>query len=134
MPTRLLCPWDSPGKNTGVDCHFLLQEIFLTQGLNLGLPHCITTKCSGNKQPSSNGIQSNESEDDSRSQENNGEDLRNIYQRPYKNQRTEMTNTIEEINSRITVAEEQINDLEDRMVEITAAEQRHNIKCTKIHI
>ena len=45
-----------------------------------------------------------------------------------------MTNTIEEINSRITVAEEQINDLEDRMVEITAAEQRHNIKCTKIHI
>ena len=28
------CPWDSPGKNTGVGCHFLLQEIFLTQGLN----------------------------------------------------------------------------------------------------
>ena len=25
LPTRLLCPWDSPGKNTGVDCHFLLQ-------------------------------------------------------------------------------------------------------------
>ena len=24
MPTRLLCPWDSPGKNTGVGCHFLL--------------------------------------------------------------------------------------------------------------
>ena len=24
-PTRLLCPWDSPGKNTGVSCHFLLQ-------------------------------------------------------------------------------------------------------------
>ena len=23
--TRLFCPWDSPGKNTGVDCHFLLQ-------------------------------------------------------------------------------------------------------------
>ena len=23
--TRLLCPWDSPGKNTGVGCHFLLQ-------------------------------------------------------------------------------------------------------------
>ena len=32
-----LCPWDSPGKNTGVGCHFLLQEIFPTQGLNLGL-------------------------------------------------------------------------------------------------
>src|SRR5574337_598976 len=25
QPTRLLCPWDSPGKNTGVDCHLLLQ-------------------------------------------------------------------------------------------------------------
>ncbi|XP_059738085.1 uncharacterized protein [Bos taurus] len=37
---RLLCPWDSPGKNTGVGCHSLLQRIFLTQGLNPGLPHC----------------------------------------------------------------------------------------------
>ena len=34
QPTRLLCLWDSPGKNTGVGCHFLLQGIFLTQGLN----------------------------------------------------------------------------------------------------
>ena len=34
---RLLHLWDSPGKNTGVGCHFLLQEIFPTQGLNLGL-------------------------------------------------------------------------------------------------
>ena len=25
QPTRLICPWDSPGKNTGVGCHFLLQ-------------------------------------------------------------------------------------------------------------
>ena len=39
-PTRLLCPWDFPGKNTGVDCNFLLQGIFLTQGLNLCLLHC----------------------------------------------------------------------------------------------
>ena len=31
---------DSPGKNTGVGCHALLQGIFLTQGLNPGLPHC----------------------------------------------------------------------------------------------
>ena len=31
---RLFCPWDFPGKNTGVGCHFLLQGIFLTQGLN----------------------------------------------------------------------------------------------------
>ena len=30
---------DSPGKNTGVGCHFLLQGIFLTQGLNLCLLH-----------------------------------------------------------------------------------------------
>ena len=34
-PARLLCPWDSPGKNTGVGCHALLQGIFLTQGSNL---------------------------------------------------------------------------------------------------
>ena len=27
-PTKLLCPWDSPGKNTGAGCHFLFQEIF----------------------------------------------------------------------------------------------------------
>ena len=36
---RLLCLRDSPGRNTGVGCHFL-QGIFLTQGLNLGLLHC----------------------------------------------------------------------------------------------
>ena len=41
--TRFLCPWDFPGKNTGVGCHFLLQEIFPTQGLNPGLPHCRQT-------------------------------------------------------------------------------------------
>ena len=39
-PTRLLCPWDSPGKNTGVNCHSLLQSIFPTQRSNLGLLHC----------------------------------------------------------------------------------------------
>ena len=31
---KLLCLWDFPGKNTGVGCHFLLQGIFPTQGLN----------------------------------------------------------------------------------------------------
>ena len=36
-PTRLLCPWDFPGKNSGMGCHFLLQRIFLTQGSNLSL-------------------------------------------------------------------------------------------------
>ena len=39
-PARLLCPWNSPGRNTGVGCHALLQGIFLTQGLNPGLLHC----------------------------------------------------------------------------------------------
>ena len=39
-PTRLLCPWNSPGKNTGVGCHALLQGIFPTQGSNPGFPYC----------------------------------------------------------------------------------------------
>ena len=34
QPARLLCPWDSPGKNTGVGHHALLQGIFPTQGSN----------------------------------------------------------------------------------------------------
>ena len=41
--SRLLCPWDSPGKNTGVGCRALLQGIFLTQESNLCLRrllHC----------------------------------------------------------------------------------------------
>ena len=41
-PTRLLCPWDFPGKNTGVSCDALLQGIFPTQESNprlLGLLH-----------------------------------------------------------------------------------------------
>ena len=42
-PASLLCPWDFPGKNTGVDCHSLLQRIFLTQELNRGLLHCRRT-------------------------------------------------------------------------------------------
>ena len=37
VPTRLLCPWDFPGKNTGVGYHFLLQQIFPTQRSNLHL-------------------------------------------------------------------------------------------------
>ena len=41
QPTRLLCPWNSPGKNTGVGCHSLLQGIFLTQGMNLCLLHLL---------------------------------------------------------------------------------------------
>ena len=34
QPTRLLCPWNFPGKNTRVGCHFFLQGIFPTQGSN----------------------------------------------------------------------------------------------------
>ena len=34
-----LCPWNSPGNTTGVGCHFLLQGIFLTQGLNSTFMH-----------------------------------------------------------------------------------------------
>ena len=41
QPTRLLCPWDFPSKNTGVGCHALLQEILPTQGKNLCLPHLL---------------------------------------------------------------------------------------------
>ena len=37
-PPRLLYPWNFPGKNTGVGCHFLLQGIFPTQGSN---PHLL---------------------------------------------------------------------------------------------
>ena len=40
VAARLLCPCSSPGKNTGVSCHPLLQGIFPTQGLNRGLLHC----------------------------------------------------------------------------------------------
>ena len=40
VASRLPCPWDSPGRSTGVGCHFLLQGIFPTQGLNPGLLHC----------------------------------------------------------------------------------------------
>ena len=40
QPTRFLRPWDSPGKNTGMGSHSLLQGIFLIQESNPGLLHC----------------------------------------------------------------------------------------------
>ena len=40
QPARLLGLWNSPGKNTGVDYHSLLQRTFLTRGSNPGLLHC----------------------------------------------------------------------------------------------
>ena len=39
-PHGLYLPWNSPGQNTGGDCHSLLQGILPSQGSNLGLPHC----------------------------------------------------------------------------------------------
>ena len=42
-PPRLLCPWDSPGKNTGLGCHALPPGIFPIQGWNPGLPPCRRT-------------------------------------------------------------------------------------------
>ena len=39
-PQGLYSPWNSPGQNTGVGSHSLLQGIFPTQGSNSGLPHC----------------------------------------------------------------------------------------------
>ena len=59
------------------------------------------------------------------SQTQNGEEGRDVYQRPTrtKEQTDEMNNILEGINSRITEAEEQINNLEDRIVEISATEQ-----------
>ena len=39
-PSRLLCTWTSPGKNTGTGSQSLLWGTFLTQGSNLALPHC----------------------------------------------------------------------------------------------
>ena len=61
--TKLLCSWNSLGKSIRVGCHFLLQGIFLTQGLNLSLPHCrqflhhLGFRCgSGGKEYSCNGF------------------------------------------------------------------------------
>ena len=40
QPAWLLCPWNSPGRNTGEGCHSLIQRIFPTQESNSGLLHC----------------------------------------------------------------------------------------------
>ena len=39
LPGRPLCPWNSPGKDTGVGCHSLLQKIFPTPGSNPSFLH-----------------------------------------------------------------------------------------------
>jgi len=69
----------------------------------------------------------NDSENDPETQRKNEGDERNAYQRPRRTkEQTEMNNTLEEINSRIT--EEQISNLEDRMVEITAKKTEYRKK------
>ena len=71
------------------------------------------------KLPEKKKIQNNDNEDDPRSLEDNGEGTRNVCQRPRRTkEQIEMNNTLEGINSRITEAEEWINDLGDRMLEI----------------
>ena len=46
QPNRLPHPWDSPGKNTGVGCHFLLQGIFPTQALRYSFSYLEPVCCS----------------------------------------------------------------------------------------
>ena len=70
QPTRLLCPWDFPGKCTGVGCHCLLPN----------------------------------------------------------NAITEIKNTLEGTNSRITEAEDRISEVEDSMVEINETEKKKQFK------
>ena len=52
-PWTVACPWDFPGKNSGVGCHFLLQEIFPTQGLKLRPLHWQADSLPGSRQGSS---------------------------------------------------------------------------------
>ena len=57
QPHRLYSPWNSPGQDTGVGSHALLQGIFPTQGSNPGLPHCrwILYQLSHKGSPNNNG-------------------------------------------------------------------------------
>ena len=69
-------------------------------------------------------IQNSDSEDDLGSQKKNGEDSRNIYQRTRRSkEQTDLSNSLERINSRIAEAKEQISELEDRMIEMTTLER-----------
>ena len=85
-----------------------------------------TAKQGGDRQSSRKGIRNKDSEGDPESWEKKGgkdwDDARNVYQRPKRNKQTEVTDALEGIHSRLTEAEAQINDLEDRMVGITVTE------------
>ena len=82
----------------------------------------------GDRQPSRKRIQNKDSEDDPGCWENNGEEMLMKDLEELKNKQTEMNNTLEGIHSRITESEEWINNLEDRMVEITIIKQNNNNK------
>ena len=55
MARQASCPWDSPGKNTGVSCHALLLGIFPTQQSNWPLLHLLHWQVGGSLQPVSPG-------------------------------------------------------------------------------
>ena len=48
-PTRLLCPWDFPGKNTGVGCHFLLLTLSFYSNFPLNVQEMISLCIKVNK-------------------------------------------------------------------------------------
>ena len=112
---RLLCPWDSPGKNTGVGCHFLLQsEVEISNIYNNVLKVMIIKIFKEFRR---------------RLDEYSKLKVLTHFECIKKDQ-TEMNTTIMEIknklggiNIRLDDTEEQIRDLEDRVVEITEAEQ-----------
>ena len=55
-PVKFLCPWDSPGKHAGVDCHSLLLGIVPIERLNLGLLHSRQILCNLSHQGIYSGI------------------------------------------------------------------------------
>ena len=71
---------DSPGKNTGVGCHSLLQGIFLTQGSNPGLLHCSSFFTDGaTREASSHWACSSSSQELPNSRESNTEGSQNKH-------------------------------------------------------
>ena len=83
-----------------------------------------TTKWSGNRQPSRKRIQNNDREDDLGSQKKNGDDARNICQRPRRTKKqTYGDEQYTRRNQWQNKAEDWKGNLEERMVEITAARQ-----------
>ena len=110
QPTRLPSPWESPGKNTGVGCHFLLQCMKVKSESE------VTQSCPTLRDPMDCSLP--------------GSSIHGIFQEEYWSgvPLPSPNNTLQGINSRIFEAEEWTSNWEDRMVEITATEQ--NICCS----